>query len=160
MRQTLFVSILSLEMRKDMPSEVEFPVEKIRVVRGVDTVAVIPIVRLFTDKGRAAVAWSTREHTAESGRDFVDSEGLAVFEDGQTEAFVRIPLLNPTETVQDATFIVELGATEGDTSVGRYEIVVAISHTDDDVTSGECFVVSMHEIKVHFYAVFFERLFQ
>ena len=115
-----------VQVQSDEPSEISFPHDFFQVLAGIDKEANIPLVRSFSDVGRVAVEWFTREHSAEAGRDFVESNGWVVFDDGQKEATLSIPLLHPDRNKNGVSFIVELGQVEGNTFVGKYEAVVEI----------------------------------
>ena len=125
------------EYEYGMPSEIGFAHENNYVTRGVDAEVAVPVLRSFSDRGRMEIGWATREHSAEAGKDFVDGNGLLVFEEGQTEATIHIPLLHPsTRGARELSFIVELGNVDGDASVGRYETNVHIRPPSSEAGEG------------------------
>ena len=126
-----------LEFAQDIASEIGFAQESSHVTSGVNQKVVVPVLRTFSNWGRVAVGWATREHSAEAGKDFMDSSGMVEFKDGQSEAYIEIPLLDSRGSGgRDVSFIVELGEVEGDASVGRYETIIFIERPSSDSRKG------------------------
>ena len=122
-------NLFILDFEFEVASEIGFAQESNHVTKGVDAKVSIPVLRSFSNRGRVEVGWATREHSAVAGRDFVDSSGIVVFEDGQNEAVLNVFLLEPpTKGNSELSFIVELGHVDGEATVGRYETIVYIKN--------------------------------
>lgn len=116
---------------KEVLCEVGFPQDHFRFPRNLQMLQ-IPLVRSFSSFGKASVFWSTREDSAEAGKDFVASSGVGEFADGQSEIDLKIPLVPSSRAKKESvSFIVELGEIHGNASEGIYETVVHLDPEED-----------------------------
>ena len=117
-------------LKSDKVCEIGFLKNHLHFSRDLKIVQV-PLVRSYNNVGKVKVSWSTREDSAEVGKDFVDSSGIEEFRDGQSQTLLDIPLLPSRSGVKESVcFIVELGRIQGDAAMGIYETVVHLNSPD------------------------------
>jgi len=120
---------MSADVGDGSAGEVGFPKESYQFVLGENMEAVVPVARMYGAQGSVRVDWFTRENTAVSGHDFVETGGVVEFGHGQKEGWIKVPLLDRRKKkgFSQRSFIIELGQPDGEATVGRYETNVLIS---------------------------------
>ncbi|XP_077973499.1 uncharacterized protein LOC120348632 isoform X2 [Styela clava] len=102
-----------------------------------DTISVI-VERTGDASGDAQIIYSTRDNTAIAGRHYTQTEGILLFDDGETSKAVTIPILSDMKYEDPLSFTVELGyCSAGEDAVDLYETKVNLEPTSVDVTKGE-----------------------
>jgi serine/threonine protein kinase len=92
--------------------------------------AVFIVTRTPPLSGRTTVHWEAKSGTAKAGEDFIGTNGVIDFGDGQSRRAIYIPLRNDTEAEGDETFTVQLvSATRG--RIGPNATVEATILDDD-----------------------------
>eukprot|EP00931_Biecheleriopsis_adriatica_P004890 TRINITY_DN106487_c0_g1_i1.p1 TRINITY_DN106487_c0_g1~~TRINITY_DN106487_c0_g1_i1.p1 ORF type:complete len:1008 (-),score=176.18 TRINITY_DN106487_c0_g1_i1:147-3170(-) len=83
---------------KDEPGTLDFETNQVTVVAGRQEVS-LKVIRYLGCKGRASCQYELSSISAILGQDVEDVSGLLEFQDGQEEATISIPVLNPSVTV-------------------------------------------------------------
>lgn len=89
----------------------------------------LKVLRQGGSTGRIVVKYTTVNGTAVAGSDFTAVEGELVFEDGETEKTITIPLLNDTKKEHQENFSVKLSTLSANKILGEMS---HIKISDDD----------------------------
>ncbi|XP_074870255.1 integrin beta-4 isoform X1 [Carettochelys insculpta] len=106
-----------------------------------DQVARIPVVREILDNGKSQITYRTRDLTAKDGKDYVFTEGDLVFQPGEIQKEVQVPLLELTEidallqNRQLKQFAMDLLSPKYGTKLGKYP-QTTVTITDPEVVDG------------------------
>ncbi|XP_067403678.1 integrin beta-4 [Emydura macquarii macquarii] len=106
-----------------------------------DQVARIPVLREILDNGKSQVTYRTRDLTAKDGKDYIFKEGELVFQPGETQKEVQVPLLELTEidallhNRQLKQFAVDLLNPKYGAKIGKYP-QTTVTITDPEVVDG------------------------
>ena len=93
--------------------------------------AVLPIIRNNGSDGKIEVTWKTKDIEATEGKDYAGGEGTLVFEHGEREKFIEIPIIDDQEYEKDESFEVELSDPTGGALLGRLKKTVVTIINDD-----------------------------
>ncbi|MBT9315668.1 DUF4347 domain-containing protein [Leptothoe spongobia] len=93
--------------------------------------ASIKVVRVGGSTGTVTVDYTTANDGANAGEDYTATSGTLTFEEGVTEQFITVPILNDTTTENREVFLLYLDNPVGGAVIGTESIMVAIN--DDDV---------------------------
>jgi solute carrier family 8 (sodium/calcium exchanger) len=114
----------------DRPGVLELAAEKMTVQEG-DGAALIHVRRVHGSKGRVTVAYATSDNTAHAPRDYAETSGTLVFENGELEHAIKVPIVDDCEYEKDETFTFTLSEPNGCELGGTAACVVTIKSTDD-----------------------------
>ncbi|MGE5397774.1 MAG: FG-GAP-like repeat-containing protein [Chitinophagales bacterium] len=95
------------------------------------------VKRIEGDCGRVTVDYCAWEYDAIADQDFTAVSGTLVFQDQQTEAVIRVPLINDVETENDETFTVCLDNPGGGVTLGTPAEAVVIILDDESRPAAE-----------------------
>lgn len=124
-RATAIVTIID----DDRPGALEVLQEAIRVKETAGH-ADVRVRRLHGSKGRVSVQYTTADGTAHAPNDYVTTEGTLIFEEGEVEKSILVPIVNDCEYEKDETFTVALSAPAGCVLGGHTVCVVTIDSDD------------------------------
>ncbi|XP_054702792.1 integrin beta-4 isoform X3 [Grus americana] len=116
-----------------------------------DKMAKIPVVRDIIENGKSQVTYRTRDLTAKNGRDYVFTEGDLVFQPGETQKEVQVPLLELTEidtllnNCQLKQFTIELLHPKYGAKIGRYP-QTTVTIADPEVVDGVPSMTGMSQV--------------
>ncbi|NXO59568.1 ITB4 protein, partial [Aramus guarauna] len=116
-----------------------------------DKMAKIPVIRDIIDNGKSQVTYRTRDLTAMNGRDYVFTEGDLVFQPGETQKEVQVPLLELTEidtllnNCQLKQFTIELLHPKYGAKIGRYP-QTTVTIADPEVVDGVPSMTGMSQV--------------
>eukprot|EP01025_Chloroclados_australasicus_P031387 TRINITY_DN3174_c0_g1_i10.p1 TRINITY_DN3174_c0_g1~~TRINITY_DN3174_c0_g1_i10.p1 ORF type:complete len:940 (-),score=89.50 TRINITY_DN3174_c0_g1_i10:3302-5845(-) len=91
----------------------------------------LKVVRDYGSSGRVSVEYNTMDGSAISGRDYVESRGELVFEDGQAEAYIRIEVIDNDIQEPDRIFHVTLSNPTGGAQLNPRSLAL-VKIIDDD----------------------------
>ncbi|MGE5397714.1 MAG: FG-GAP-like repeat-containing protein, partial [Chitinophagales bacterium] len=80
--------------------------------------AAVNVKRVGGDCGSVSVAYYTSAGTATGGTDYTQVSGTLAFADGQTEAVIKVPLINDSLQEEDETFTIILDNPGGGATLG------------------------------------------
>ncbi|XP_071953755.1 sodium/calcium exchanger 3-like [Antedon mediterranea] len=115
----------------DEPGTLEFAKTSFLVTENIGK-AELPIQRLNGCDGKIEVTWRTKDIEAVNGKDFEGGEGTLVFEHGEREKNILIPIIDDQEYEKDESFQVELFDPTGGAQLGRLKKTVVTIINDDD----------------------------
>ncbi|XP_072167708.1 sodium/calcium exchanger Calx-like [Diadema setosum] len=118
----------------DEPGTLEFTKTSYIVKESIGS-AVLPVIRNQGSDGKIEVKWKTKDIEAVNGQDYTGGEGTLVFEHGEREKFIEIPIIDDQEYEKDESFEVELSEPTGGAQLGRLKKTVVTIINDDDYTS-------------------------
>ncbi|KAL5018651.1 hypothetical protein ScPMuIL_004373 [Solemya velum] len=95
-------------------------------------VATVTVVRRNGSDGTVSVKWETKDITAVGGMDYLDTQGVLVFDHGETEKSIEIRIKDDQEFEKDENFEVSLKETTGGALVGKLNRCVVSILNDDD----------------------------
>ncbi|XP_033127546.1 sodium/calcium exchanger 3-like [Anneissia japonica] len=115
----------------DEPGTLEFAKTSFLVTENIGN-AELPVQRLNGCDGKIEVTWRTKDIEAVNGKDFEGGEGTLVFEHGEREKSINIPIIDDQEYEKDKSFQVELFNPTGGAQLGRLKKTVVTIINDDD----------------------------
>ncbi len=93
--------------------------------------AILPIIRADGCDGRIEVTWTTKDMEAVNEKDYIGGTGTLVFEHGEREKNLEIPIIDDQEYEKDESFQVELSDPTGGAKLGRIKKTVVAIINDD-----------------------------
>lgn len=118
----------------DEPGTLEFTKTSFIVKESIGS-AILPVIRNQGSDGRIEVSWKTKDIEAVNGQDYSGGEGTLVFEHGEREKVIEIPIIDDQEYEKDESFEVELMEPTAGAQLGRLKKTVVTIINDDDYTS-------------------------
>ncbi|XP_068693739.1 adhesion G-protein coupled receptor V1-like isoform X3 [Montipora foliosa] len=94
--------------------------------------AVLELIREGGTLGVAEVRFSVRSGTATQGSDFILSDGIVSFSDGQNSARINIPIIDDDTPEHRETFTVTLDSVGSGAKLGSPTVVTVTIETSDD----------------------------
>ncbi|NWW85355.1 ITB4 protein, partial [Rhynochetos jubatus] len=116
-----------------------------------DKLAKIPVLQEIIDNGKSQVTYRTRDLTARNGRDYIFTEGDLVFQPGETQKEVQVPLLELTEidtllhNCQLKQFAIDLLHPKYGAKIGRYS-QTTVTIADPEVVDGVPCMTGMSQV--------------
>jgi len=93
--------------------------------------AVLSVIRENGADGDITVKWRTVDKTAVSGKDYNGGEGVIIFNHGETQRTIKIPIMDDMEAEKDENFEVELYEVNNGGTLGKIA-KTAVTITNDD----------------------------
>jgi len=93
--------------------------------------AVLSVIRENGADGDITVKWRTVDKTAVSGKDYNGGEGVIIFNHGETQRTIKIPIMDDMEAEKDENFEVELYEVNNGGTLGKIS-KTAVTITNDD----------------------------
>ncbi len=97
--------------------------------------AEVSVIRQNGADGEVSVQWRTIDKTAVNGKDYVGGEGKLVFNHGETQQTIRIPIIDDYEFEKDENFELELFDPDGGAKVGKVNRTAVTITNDDEFNS-------------------------
>ncbi len=116
------------------PGTIQFANNSYTVNENDGTVSV-EIVRVGGSEGTVTVDYNTVDGSAIEPFDYTDTSGFATFVDGQTSAYITIPIINDSAGEGNEAFSTSLDATGGGAALG-FPRTRLITIVDDDAPAG------------------------
>ncbi|XP_070581172.1 sodium/calcium exchanger 2-like isoform X2 [Ptychodera flava] len=92
----------------------------------------IPVVRSNGTDGKVELKWSTKDLSAVNGKDYIGGEGILIFEHGEREKTIDIPIVDDSECEKDESFKLELVEVSAGGKLGRIKSTVVTIVNDDE----------------------------
>ena len=89
------------------------------------------VIRENGADGDITVKWRTVDETAVSGKDYNGGEGVIIFNHGETQRTIKIPIMDDMEAEKDENFEVELYEVNNGGTLGKIS-KTAVTITNDD----------------------------
>lgn len=81
--------------------------------------------------GKVEVKWTTKDIEAVNGSDYIGGEGILIFEHGEREKNIEIPIIDDQEYEKDESFEIELSDPSPGADLGRLKKTVVTIINDD-----------------------------
>ncbi|XP_077979422.1 sodium/calcium exchanger 3-like isoform X2 [Glandiceps talaboti] len=109
----------------------------------------IPVIRSKGSDGRVEVKWKTTDMTATSGKDYHGGEGTLVFEHGEREKTIDIPIVDDSEFEKDESFKLELEeVSSGGAKLGKLKSTIITIVNDDEFNTILDRVINMTNVNL------------
>lgn len=129
-----FTAVLNILDVDNLPGDITFAYTN-HVVNEGDGVAYIPVLRTNGSSGTISVNYFTVSNTALPGLNYVSTNGILSFADGETSKVIAVPLIDNTTAQDEFTtlFVALTNATAGATILEPTNTLVTIRDNDQAV---------------------------
>ncbi|XP_071815402.1 sodium/calcium exchanger 2-like isoform X3 [Apostichopus japonicus] len=131
----------------DDPGKLEFAKNTYLVKESIGSV-IITVNRVDGSDGKVEVKWTTKDIEAVNGSDYIGGEGILIFEHGEREKNIEIPIIDDQEYEKDESFEIELSDPSPGADLGRLKKTVVTIINDDDYTGVLDRVVAITHINI------------
>lgn len=131
----------------DDPGKLEFAKNTYLVKESIGS-AIITVNRVDGSDGKIEVKWKTKDIEAVNGSDYIGGEGVLVFEHGEREKNIEIPIIDDQEYEKDESFEIELYEPSPGAELGRLKKTVVTIVNDDDYNGVLDRVVAITHINI------------
>ena len=104
---------------------------RVRVTSCYISISIHELLRENGADGDITVKWRTVDKTAVSGKDYNGGEGVIIFNHGETQRTIKIPIMDDMEAEKDENFEVELYEVNNGGTLGKIA-KTAVTITNDD----------------------------
>ncbi|XP_006824699.2 sodium/calcium exchanger 1-like [Saccoglossus kowalevskii] len=142
-KNTMQITIIN----DDEPGTFEFTMPSYLVKESIGVLQV-PVSRNNGTDGKVVLKWKTTDMTAISGKDYEGGEGELVFEHGEKQKSIDIPIVDDQEYEKDESFKLELLEVSDGAKLGKTRTSVITIVNDDEYNSLLDRVVSITNVNL------------